>query len=173
MIYGIQDKSIVDTVIILTEIAQLMNSAPVGALHLITGDWNLRFRTETATPPEMGFRPLSSLAASPEDTSTALQSFGDTHHLVPEAPSIMLEADQFSHIHDTSSVFTHIPRGLQQLRCTPSLIDWTLRSSDLATATWCSWYDVPADHAFIITQVNRTEEETSLKAEDNVEMHES
>jgi hypothetical protein len=65
----------------------------------------------------------------------------------------MLHSAQCSHIHDTSSAFTHIPRGLQRIRCSPSLIDWVLRSRDLDAETWCSWYDAPADHAYIITQV--------------------
>jgi hypothetical protein len=153
MIYGLHAKSGVDTVIILSEIAQLMNSAPAGALHLITGDWNLRFCSGTPNRPETGFRPLSSLAASTEDNWTALQAFAGTRRLVPEAPANMLDSEQFSHIHGTFSAFTHIPRGLQQMRCSPSLIDWVLRSTDLDAETWCSWYDAPADHAFIITQV--------------------
>jgi hypothetical protein len=95
--------------------------------------------------------------ASPEEDWTALGAFALCHNLSPEAPDHMLESDQFQHIHDTATIFTHIPKGQQIERSGPSLIDWILKSNGLSTSTWCNWHDAAADHAFLITRITMQE----------------
>jgi hypothetical protein len=157
VIAGVHAKTGDDIVTLLHDLKELLKATPPGATILIVGDWNLDVKRllgstpQTATPPpSREHRHHNSLD---EDNWLALSAFAQASKLRYSLAASMTGTSQFQGIWPLATPFSRIPRGDQARTSSPSWIDWGLASHGLECPARISWHDVPADHAWVIWEI--------------------
>lgn len=151
---GLHHKPGEDIAGLLADVLWLIKQAPRGCMVLISGDWNLDvLKWSQGQPSNDSHHFISPSQAEEEENWLALHNFVQARMLTFRIPEVMLNAQQFELIHQTTAPFSRVPVGSQGLSARPSLIDWSLCSSSLRCQERLDWAGAPGDHAWLLVTV--------------------
>jgi hypothetical protein len=152
---GAHAEASADVVDILQDLSNIWTFAPQILGFVAVGDWNLTasisvMRLSPPTEADKFSRPSGAIQIG---NWIAANAFLQSRQWTLRRPTTMVQAQQLNVLYDAGAIFAHVPRGAQADHAAPSLIDWCIHSRGLNLSVWCSWNDTPADHAFVVVDV--------------------